>query len=148
MAATTTLSTSSLEAQSGSSTPVFELRVYHVNEGKLPALLARFRDHTAALFTRHGITNVGYWLPTDDGPLKDRTLFYMLKYPSREEATIRWKAFQTDPEWIKVRAESEVNGKLVDHVESTFLEYTDFSPTSNVRIVKRPTDQSPQARNV
>jgi NIPSNAP len=115
-----------LEAQTGS--PVFELRVYHVNEGKLPALLARFRDHTAALFTRHGITNIAYWLPTDDGPLKDRTLFYILKYPSREEATTRWKAFQTDPEWIKVRDASEVNGKLVDHVESTFLALTDFSP--------------------
>ena len=118
-----------LHAQASSAaTPVFELRIYHANEGKLPALLARFRDHTMALFTRHGITSVAYWLPTDDGPLKDRTLFYMLKYPSREEATARWKTFQADPEWIKVRNESEANGKLVDHVDSTFLEYTDFSP--------------------
>lgn len=118
-----------LHAQAPSAaTPVFELRIYHANEGKLPALLARFRDHTMALFTRHGITSVAYWLPTDDGPLKDRTLFYMLKYPSREEATARWKTFQADPEWIKVRNESEANGKLVDHVDSTFLEYTDFSP--------------------
>jgi hypothetical protein len=107
---------------------VFELRVYHCNEGKLPDLLARFRDHTVALFTRHGITSIAYWTPTDDGPLKDQTLFYILKYPSREEATIRWKAFSTDPEWVKVREASEANGKIVAKSESTFLQLTDFSP--------------------
>ena len=79
----------------------FELRVYHTAEGRLPALLARFRDHTVSLFTRHGMTSVAYWTPTDD-PLKNRTLFYILKFPSREEATKRWKAFQEDPDWVKV----------------------------------------------
>jgi hypothetical protein len=119
----------SVEAQTpATSSTVFELRVYHCNEGKLPDLLARFRDHTVALFTRHGISSVAYWTPVDDGPLKDQTLFYMLKYPSREEATTRWKAFQTDPEWVKVREASEANGKLVAKVDSTFLQLTDFSP--------------------
>ncbi len=107
---------------------VFELRVYHAAEGKLDALLARFRDHTMALFTKHGITSVGYWVPVDEGELKGRTLFYLLKYPSREEATLRWKAFQTDPEWVKARAASEANGKLTIKTESTFLALTDFSP--------------------
>jgi hypothetical protein len=115
------------EAQTTDST-VFELRVYHTLEGKLPALLARFRDHTTALFTRHGITNVAYWTPVDDGPLKDRTLFYVLKYPSREEAKTRWAAFQADPDWVAARAASEANGKLIEKVESTFLQLTDFSP--------------------
>jgi hypothetical protein len=107
---------------------VFELRVYHANEGKLPALLARFRDHTMALFTRHGITSVAYWTPVDETPLKNRTLFYVLKYPSRAESKLRWKTFQDDPEWVRVKAASEVDGKLVERVESTFLERTDFSP--------------------
>jgi hypothetical protein len=106
---------------------VFELRVYHTAEGKLPALLTRFREHTVGIFTRHGITSIAYWTPLDE-PLKDRTLFYVLKYPSREEATRRWKAFQDDPEWQKVKAESEANGKLVEKVDSTFLQLTDFSP--------------------
>ena len=106
---------------------VFELRVYHTAEGRLPALLARFRDHTVGLFTRHGITSVAYWTPVDD-PLKGRTLFYILKFPSREEAAKRWKAFQDDAEWVKVKAESEASGKIVDKVDSTLLEMTDFSP--------------------
>jgi hypothetical protein len=116
-----------MEAQ-GAVKPAFELRVYHANEGKLDDLLARFRNHTVALFARHGIQSVAYWVPTDDGPLKGRTLFYILKYPSRAEAATMWKAFQSDPEWVKVRAASEANGKLVDHSDSTFLELTDFSP--------------------
>jgi hypothetical protein len=116
------------QAQSAGSGAVFELRVYHCYEGKLPGLLKRFREHTMALFERHGITNVGYWTPVDDGPLKDRTLFYMIKYPSREEAKVRWKAFATDPEWKVVSAASEVDGKLVEKVDCTFLVLTDFSP--------------------
>jgi hypothetical protein len=121
------LSAPAMEAQ-GAQNPAFELRVYHANEGKLDDLLARFRNHTVALFARHGIQSIAYWVPVDDGPLKGRTLYYILKYPSRVEAATMWKAFQTDPEWVKVRAASEANGKLVDHTDSTFLELTDFSP--------------------
>ena len=106
---------------------VFELRVYHANQGKLDDLLARFRNHTMTIFKRHGMESVAYWTPTDD-PLKGRTLFYMLKHPSRDAATANWAAFHDDPEWKQVSTASEVNGKLVDRVESTFMMLTDFSP--------------------
>jgi NIPSNAP len=106
---------------------VFELRVYHTFEGKLDGLLARFRDHTITIFKRHGMESVAYWTPTDD-PLRGKTLVYMLKHPSREAATANWAAFHDDPEWKQVSAASEVNGKLVERVESTFLKLTDFSP--------------------
>jgi hypothetical protein len=107
---------------------VFELREYHTFEGKLDGLLARFRDHTIAIFKRHGIESVAYWTPTDE-PLRDKTLVYILKHPNREAATANWAAFHDDPEWKQVSAASEVNGKLVERVESTFLKLTDFSPT-------------------
>jgi NIPSNAP len=110
-----------------SSSTVFELRVYHANEGKLDDLLARFRNHTMTIFKRHGMESVAYWVPTDE-PLKGRTLFYILKHPSREAATANWAAFQNDPEWKQVSAASNANGKLVDKSESTFLTLTDFSP--------------------
>jgi NIPSNAP len=106
---------------------VFELREYHANEGKLDDLLARFRDHTIAIFKRHGIESVAYWTPTDD-PLKGKTLIYLLRHPNREAATANWAAFHDDAEWKRVSAASEVNGKLVDKVDSTFLKLTDFSP--------------------
>ncbi len=106
---------------------VFELRVYHTFEGKLDGLLARFRDHTMTIFERHGIESVAYWTPTDE-PLAGRTLFYILRHPSREAATANWAAFRNDPEWKQVSAASEANGKLVEKVDSTFLKLTDFSP--------------------
>jgi NIPSNAP len=111
----------------GSAATVYELRVYHANEGKLDDLLKRFREHTMRLFEKHGMKNVAYWTPLDD-PLKGKTLIYVLAHPSREAATSNWKAFVDDPEWRKVRDASEVNGKLVDKVDSTFMALTDFSP--------------------
>lgn len=105
---------------------VYELRVYTAAEGKLPELLKRFKDHTRHLFERHGMKNVAYWTAADE-PKKANTLIYILESPSREAHTASWKAFQDDPEWQKVKAESEANGKLVDHVDSTFMVLTDFS---------------------
>jgi hypothetical protein len=106
---------------------VYELRIYHANEGKLDALLARFRDHTVTIFNRHGLKSVAYWTPTEE-PLKGKTLIYILEHPSREAATKNWKSFHDDPEWVKVSTASEVNGKLVERVDSTYMKLTDFSP--------------------
>ncbi len=110
-----------------STTPVYELRVYHAYEGKLDDLLRRFREHTMKLFEKHGIKNVAYWTPTDE-PLKGKTLVYLLAHPSRDAATANWQAFRDDPEWQSVRDKSEANGKLVEKIDSTFLVLTDFSP--------------------
>ena len=110
-----------------SSTPIYELRVYHTYAGKLDDLLSRFREHTMKLFEKHGIKNVAYWTPTEE-PLKGKTLVYILAHPSRDAAAVNWKAFGDDPEWRQVRDTSEANGKLVEKVDSTFLLLTDFSP--------------------
>jgi hypothetical protein len=71
--------------------------------------------------------SVAYWTPTDE-PLKGRTLIYILEHPSREAAMANWKSFHDDPEWVKVSTASEVNGKLVEKVDSTYMRLTDFSP--------------------
>ena len=109
------------------SATVYELRIYHVIEGKLPAVLARFRDHTIAIFARHNMRTLAFWTPTDD-PQKSNTLVYILVNPSREAADANWKSFRVDPEWISVRDQSEAAGKLVEKIDSTFLALTDFSP--------------------
>jgi hypothetical protein len=118
--------TSTSEAQAAAG--IYELRVYHVFPGKLPELLARFRDHTVKLFEQHGIESVAYWTPLDE-PEKSQTLIYILRHPSREAAATNWKAFGDDPNWHSVRDKSEANGKLVEKVDSTFMALTDFSPT-------------------
>jgi hypothetical protein len=116
-----------LAAEDKAAERCFEMRTYTAAPGKLTALHARFRDHTNALFVKHGIALVGYWTPTD-GETAANTLVYILAYPSREAAAASWKAFQADPEWVKAKADSEVDGKLVDKVVSVFLKPTDYSP--------------------
>jgi hypothetical protein len=106
---------------------VFEMRTYSTHEGRLPALNKRFREHTCDLFKKHGIELIGFWTPIEEKDGKSDKLVYILAYPSKEAATASWKAFQSDPEWIKARDASEKDGKIVKKVESVFLSPTDYS---------------------
>lgn len=106
---------------------LFEMRTYIAPPDKLAALHARFRDHTNKLFVKHGMELIGYWTPAE-GPAAANTLIYILAYPSKEAREKSWKAFLNDPEWKKAKAESELNGKLVEKVDSVFLNPTDYSP--------------------
>ncbi len=106
---------------------VYELRTYTAPEGKLGDLHARFRNHTLGIFNRHGMKNVIYMTP-QDAPDSANTLIYVLEHPSREAAKKAWADFSADPEWQKVRTESEVNGRLTTKVVSVFADPTDYSP--------------------
>jgi hypothetical protein len=105
---------------------VYELRTYTTPEGKLEDLKARFRDHTVKLFEKHGMTNIGYWVP-QDAPLSQNTLIYVLAHKDRETAKQSWAAFGKDPDWVKARTASEVNGRLTTQVVSVFMDPADFS---------------------
>ena len=105
---------------------VFEMRTYTTHPGKLPDLMKRFRDHTVKLFEKHGMTNVGYWVPSD-APRSENTLIYVLAYPSADAAKKAWDGFRNDPDWQKARKESEANGPIVSKVESVFMTPADFS---------------------
>jgi hypothetical protein len=108
------------------SSRVFELRVYHTYPGRLPALESRFRDHTISIFNRHHITSVGYWVP-QESPQTENTLIYIVSHESRESAKKNWAEFGADPEWQQVSKASEADGKIVEKVDSTFMDPTDFS---------------------
>jgi len=122
VAAGSLLVTTVIHAQTKSR--VFELRTYTTNEGKLDALQARFRDHTTRIFQKHGMTNVGYWVPED----RPNTLIYIISHASRDAAKKNWEGFRADPEWQKVSKESEMSGKIVAKVESVYMDATDYSP--------------------
>lgn len=109
---------------------LYEMRVYDAHEGKLDALHARFRDHTLGLFERHGMTNVGYFVPVGANP--DRRLVYVLAYPDRGAREASWKAFLADPEWKAAHAASEKDGPLVARIVTQFLVPTDYSPALRV----------------
>ena len=104
---------------------LFELRIYTAAPGKLDALNARFRDHTLKLFEKHGIANVGYWVPIDN---TENKLYYVIAHKDMDARKKSFAAFGADPDWKTAAAESEKNGKLVTKIEEVFLTMTDFSP--------------------
>ena len=112
-------------------TRLYEMRVYWAAPGKLDALHARFRDHTTKLFAKHGMTNVGYFVPVGDNP--ERKLVYFLAYPDRKARDASWAAFVNDPEWKAAHAASEKDGKLVEKATETFLTTTDYSPALDTK---------------
>jgi hypothetical protein len=118
--------------------PVFELRIYTCHEGKLDALLTRFRDHTCKLFEKHGMGNVGYWVPVDEENGSKTTLIYVLEHQSREAAKESFKAFGADPDWKAAAKASEANGKIVAKIESIFMTPTDYSPALKVEKSAKP----------
>jgi len=113
-------------ARAADANRVFELRTYYTHPGKLEDLKARFRNQTTRLFEKHGMTNIGYWVPQDE-PKSKNTLIYLLAYPSREAAKKSWDGFRNDADWKKAQAESEKAGKIVERIESVYMDPTDFS---------------------
>ena len=107
---------------------VFEIRTYHTLPGRLDALHQRFREHTMKMFEKHGMTNVAYWT-FEDSPARENTLIYVISHASREQAKVNWAEFGNDPVWKKIAADSEADGgKIVERVESVFVDATDYSP--------------------
>ncbi|MFN0069035.1 MAG: NIPSNAP family protein [Limisphaerales bacterium] len=112
---------------------VFEYRDYTASPGNLPALNARFRDHTVKLFSKHGMRHFGYWTPMAGEPGADNRLVYLLSHDGTDAAKASFDAFRQDPAWTAARTASEqaAGGSLTapDGVKSTMLVATDYSPT-------------------
>ncbi|MCC6153501.1 MAG: NIPSNAP family protein [Candidatus Hydrogenedentes bacterium] len=102
----------------------FELRTYTPAEGKMDALLSRFRDHTVKLFEKHGMTNVAYWTSTG---VEKPQLIYILAHKSKEDGLKSFGAFRVDPEWVEAKKASEANGSLTEKVESVYMTPVDYS---------------------
>jgi len=135
MAAVAALTIPTVSADPAKDTRCYEMRVYYAAEGKLEALQARFREHTVALFEKHGMTNLGYWTPIEN---PERKLIYVLGFPDRAARDASFKAFGADPAWQAAAKKTEANGRLVDKIESQFLEAVDFSPAIAPTAAEKP----------
>ena len=100
---------------------IHEMRVYRCVPGRLPALLKRFETITLDLWKRHGIRQAGFWTTAVGESNQDLT--YLLAWESLAEREQKWNAFQSDPEWIAKRAETEKDGHIVNQI----LQPTAFS---------------------
>jgi hypothetical protein len=104
---------------------IYEMRVYRCLPGRLPNLLKRFETATLEIWKRHGIKPAGFFTTVIGESNQDLT--YFLAWDSLAERERIWAAFQSDPEWISKRAESEKDGPIVANIVSQLLQPTGFS---------------------
>lgn len=104
---------------------LYELRIYRAATGRLPDLIKRFDTITLKLWEKHGIRQAGFWTVVIGDSNHD--LYYLLQWESLAERETKWSAFQSDPEWIAKRSETERNGPLAANVANSILQPTSFS---------------------
>jgi hypothetical protein len=108
----------------------FELRSYEAADGKLEALVDRFRTRVCPLFVEHGMSMVGFWSVIDEHDHETGALHYVMVFEDRADAERRWRAFLTDPEWARIKQDTEQDGPLAAVIETAYLKPVDFSPMS------------------
>ena len=106
---------------------VYELRMYHTLPNRLVPLETRFRNGEVRVFEKNHMKFMGGWVP-QDAPNHENLFIYMLSHENRQAAQKNWDGFRADPEWKKIQQASEADGKIVEKVESTFMDPVDFSP--------------------
>ena len=127
-------------AQEKKAVGFFELRVYTAQPGKRDALASRFASRTAAIYARHGITNVGYFIPqqsdADLGISAENTFIYVRGYPSKGERDKRLKAAHDDPEFREVvtKQEQDPNTRLI--VKAHNVDLAPNGPYTAITITK------------
>lgn len=104
---------------------IYELRVYRCMPGKLPNVVSRFQNHTLGVWEKHGIKQAGFWTTLVGD--SNQELTYLLAWESMAERETKWNAFQADPQWHAIRAETEKDGQIVMNVSNQFLLPTAFS---------------------
>lgn len=104
---------------------LYELRVFDVVPGKLPALNDRFEHVTMPIFEKYGMKVVGFW--TDEIGTSNR-LTLMLAFEDAAQRAKAWASFSTDHEWIAKSAESERDGPLIAKITNTLMAPTSYSP--------------------
>ena len=119
--------TPKIKPSKGSAMRTFEMRIYTAMPEKLQNLEERFRDHTMKIFKNNGMQNIAYFTTIEKNPADQAKLLYFLAYENEEAGKLAWQNFRKDPEWIKASTASEVNGKLVEKVESVYMKPLDFS---------------------
>jgi hypothetical protein len=125
-------------AQQQAAPGIYELRIYQAEPGRRDALAQRFATRTAAIYQRHGITNVGFFTPLEAnkalGIDPERTFIYILGFPSREEREKRLKGRASDPEFreVVIAAEKDPKTKLITSTQ--IVPMVPNSPYSAIRI--------------
>ncbi|MFF2015284.1 NIPSNAP family protein [Paenibacillus sp. NPDC058177] len=102
---------------------LYELRIYHINPGKMKAIQDRFKDHVIQLFMKHNMKITHFWEDSDEG---NNRLYYIVEHENIEMRNHNYDSFRNDPEWIEVKRISELDGALINKQESIFMKNVSF----------------------
>ncbi|PKM51658.1 MAG: NIPSNAP family protein [Firmicutes bacterium HGW-Firmicutes-7] len=105
---------------------IYELRIYYMYPNRMEAIHKRFSNHTVALFLKHDLKIIDFW---EDAEGKNK-IYYVIEHKDMEARNINFKTFVNDPEWIEVRDLSELDGPIVEKIESSFMNRVPYSPNN------------------
>jgi len=101
---------------------IYELRIYHMHEGKMEDICNRFKNHALKYFPNYGIKVTDFWVDANGG----NTIFYICEFESKEQMAAAWDRYKVAPEWLEAKAKSEEAGPIVESVQSYIMETADF----------------------
>jgi hypothetical protein len=101
---------------------LYELRIYHMYPGKLPAIHKRFSEVTLELFKKHGIHVCDFWTDAEG----NETIYYMCRFENRATRDAAFDSFGSDPAWQQAYQASHADGPIVERVESHFMNRVDY----------------------
>jgi hypothetical protein len=96
---------------------LYELRIYYMHPGRLPAINKRFSDVTLGLFRKHNIHVCDFWQDADGAD----KIYYICSYANRASRDSAFAAFGEDPAWKTAMKASEEDGPIVVKVENFFM---------------------------
>ena len=105
---------------------IYELRIYTMHVGRMINIKNRFKDKTFELFKKHDMIIVDFW---ED--LFAEKIYYLVQHPDIETRNKNFEAFIQDPEWIETKRISELDGPIVEKIESYLMSRVSFSPNTD-----------------
>jgi hypothetical protein len=105
---------------------IYELRIYHIHQGKMEDINKRFQNVTINLFRKHGMNIIDFWEDAEG----DNKIFYLVEHKDIESRNKNFESFRNDPEWIDAKSKSELNGPIVEKIESYFMRRVPYSPAN------------------
>src|SRR4051794_23543313 len=102
---------------------LYELRIYHINPGKMQDIQARFRDHTLQIFANNSLKVTEFWEDADE---TNNRLYYVMEHHDMETRNQRFNRFDVDPEWLELKRVTEQDGPLYEKIDIVYLKKVPF----------------------
>ncbi|MDA3852062.1 MAG: NIPSNAP family protein [Spirochaetaceae bacterium] len=105
---------------------IYELRIYDIHPGRMDNIKKRFEEKTLALFEKQQMIVLDFWQD-----LNADKIYYVVQHDDVESRNRNFDAFLNDPEWLETKRLSELDGPIVQKVESFLMSRIPFGAGDN-----------------